>query len=140
MKPWNSLHQRHERGNDDGEVVAQQCRKLVAERFPGPRGHHHHHVPVRQRGLARLPLPGPEGGEAEVFVERGREVHRGGHSNAAPGRSSGLWASRYRKTQLFTTASSSSAYLPFADSVRSSGYSPEKQASQCVSRVERIAS
>ena len=39
-----------------------------------------------------------------------------------------------------TVVSSSSANLPFADSVRSSGYSPEKQASQWVSRVERIAS
>ena len=42
--------------------------------------------------------------------------------------------------QLRTTASSSSANLPFADSVRSSGYSPVKQASQCVSRPPRTAS
>src|SRR4029079_2442341 len=35
-----------------------------------------------------------------------------------------------------TPGSSSRAYLRCAESVLSSGYSPEKQASQCVSRVE----
>src|SRR5919108_85399 len=90
--------------------------------------------------IARLPLTRAEAGEAEVLLQRNSEVHEEGHSNAAPGGSGGPEPTRYTGTELFTTGSSSSAYLPFAESVRSSGYSPEKQASQCVARVERIAS
>ena len=134
------LHQRHERRHHHRQVVTQKRRQLVAEGLARARRHHDHHVAVGQRRLARLPLPRPEAGEAEVLVESGGEVHREGHSNAASGGRTGPELSRYAGTELFTTGSSSRAYLPFAESVRSSGYSPEKQASQWVSRVERIAS
>ena len=98
-----------------------------------------------QRGLARLPLPGPERGEAEVLVECGGEIHRDGHPSAGPGRSAArlctdVTAVRRRRNGNAAQAragpaSSSSANLPFASSVRSSGYSPEKQASQCVAAL-----
>jgi hypothetical protein len=79
------LHQRHKRRDHHGEVVPQQRRKLVAERLARPRGHHHHHVAIGERGLARLPLPGPEAGEAEVLEKRRAEIHREGHSSGGSG-------------------------------------------------------
>ena len=82
------LHQRHQRRDHHREVVAQQGGKLVAERLARARGHHHQHVPVRQRGLAGLSLPRAEAGEAEAVVQGcGEPVHeREGHPSAGPGR------------------------------------------------------
>ncbi len=54
------LHQRHQRRDDDREVVAQQRRQLVAERLARARGHHHQHVAIRERRLAGLALARPE--------------------------------------------------------------------------------
>jgi hypothetical protein len=63
------LHQSHQGRDDDRQVVAQQPGELVAERLPGAGRHHDEHVPVRQRGLAGLALPGAEFAEAEQVAE-----------------------------------------------------------------------
>jgi hypothetical protein len=64
-----------------------------------------------------------------VLVKCCREVHQG-EARLAPSpagdrlRAGAVYEplhGRHDRGQLFTTASSSSAYLPFADSVRSSG-------------------
>jgi hypothetical protein len=62
------LHQRDKRRDDHCEVVPEQGGELVAERLPRPRRHHDHHVAVGERRLARLALPRPEAGEAEVLL------------------------------------------------------------------------
>jgi hypothetical protein len=122
------LHQRDERRDDDGEVVREQRGKLVAERLARARRHHDERVATRERGLARLALAASEAGESEVLAQGGVEVHgpatvasgpagSGGPSHARNGRSGVFASGRYART----TASSSSANLPFASSVPVSG-------------------
>ena len=80
------LHQRDERRDDHRQVVAQQRRKLIAERLARAGGHDDQHVAVGQRGLARLALARPEAREAEVLVQGGGQVHGGkAHTSAVAG-------------------------------------------------------
>ena len=112
------LHQRHQRRDHQRQVRAHQRRQLVAERLARAGRHHDHHVAVRQRGLARLALPGPEGREAEERLERCGQVHgRKATLAPSPEGTSAPSQSCYERT----TASSSSANFPFAAPVRASG-------------------
>jgi hypothetical protein len=72
------LHQGDEGGDDDGGSLEQQRRKLEAERFARPRGHHGDQVPPFEHGAGRLELPGPEPGELEPLVQRPVEPVRVG--------------------------------------------------------------
>ena len=58
-------HQRDQRRDHDGEPVAQQRRKLVAERFAAAGRHDRQHVAAVQNGGDDLGLAWPEGLEAE---------------------------------------------------------------------------
>jgi hypothetical protein len=69
------LHQRHERRDDDRQVVAQEGGELVAERLARAGRHDHEHVAALRRGGARLALAPAELAEAEVLVKAGLEVH-----------------------------------------------------------------
>ena len=106
------LHQRDERRDHEREVVAHQCRKLVAERLARARGHHHERVATRERGGYRLGLAGPEMLESEQPPERFTGIHGAPDCSGGPGCLSGVYA---------LTSGSSSAYLPSASSVPASG-------------------
>ena len=75
------LHQRHERRDHHGEVVAHERRQLVAERLARARGHDDEHVARRagpRERLHGLGLSGAEGLEAEERSQCGvGGVHRG---------------------------------------------------------------
>jgi len=75
------LHERHERRDDDRQVVAQQRRQLVAERLARAGGHDDEHVASGQSGLAGLTLAGPEGGETEVLPQCCGEIRYASHPN-----------------------------------------------------------
>ena len=62
------LHQGDERRDDDREVVAQQGRKLIAERLAGARRHDHQHVAPGERRIASRMLAAAELPEAEVLA------------------------------------------------------------------------
>ena len=78
LEPGNLVgHQRHQRRDDDRQVIAQQRRQLVAQRLAGTGRHHHQHIAPAKRSLYRLLLPRAEGSEAEVLVESvERREHR----------------------------------------------------------------
>ena len=75
------LHERHERRDHHGEVVAHEGRQLVAERLARARGHDDEHVARRagpRERLHGLGLSGAEGLEAEERSQCGvGGVHRG---------------------------------------------------------------
>ncbi len=106
------LHQRDERRDHEREVVAHQRRELVAERLARAGGHHHERVATRERGRDRLGLAGPEMFESEQPPERFAGIHGAPDCSGGPGCLSGGYA---------LTSGSSSAYLPSASSVPSSG-------------------
>ena len=93
------LHERDQRGDDHREVVPHQGGQLIAERFARAGGHDHQHVAVVERGLARLPLPSAEAGEAEALAKCPIEVHT---ANVQAG-SAGVGAERPAVTNLLQT-------------------------------------
>src|SRR5204862_4393318 len=79
------LHQGDERRDDDGQVLAHERRKLVAERLARAGGHDDERVAPLERRPHGLLLPGPEGTEAEVVVEGRAQVHRSGDPSGGIG-------------------------------------------------------
>ena len=69
------FHQRDERRDDEGQAVELQRGELVDERFSRARGHDGERVLFVEQGLNRLLLSRAEGGEAEVGLEGGGEIH-----------------------------------------------------------------
>ncbi len=62
-------HQRDQWRHHDGEPVAQQRRKLVAQRLAAAGRHHRQHVAAVENGGNDLGLAGPECPEAEGFAK-----------------------------------------------------------------------
>ncbi len=63
-------HQRDQRRNDDGETVAQQRGKLIAQRFPAAGRHDREHVAAGENRGDDLFLSVSEGGEAEHAAQQ----------------------------------------------------------------------
>src|SRR5262249_15194986 len=63
------LHQRDQRGDDQGQPLQHHRRQLVAEALAGAGGHHHDDVAPGEHGVHHLGLPGPEGGESKRLLE-----------------------------------------------------------------------
>ena len=60
------LHQRDQRADHDRQVLGRQPRQLVAEALAAAGRHHDQRVAPFERGLDRLPLPGPPALEAKL--------------------------------------------------------------------------
>ncbi len=71
------LHQRDQRRDDDGQVIAQQRRQLIADRLARARRHHDQRVAVGERSRNRLGLAGPKVIKAEYAAQLCAWIHRG---------------------------------------------------------------
>lgn len=69
------FHQRDERRDDERETFELQCRKLKDERLARACRHDNEGVMIVEETLNRLLLSRAEGGEAEVGLEGGGNVH-----------------------------------------------------------------
>ena len=74
------LHERHERRDDERQVVAHERGQLVAQRLPRAGRHDDEHVARRRadRGADGGLLTGAKGVEAEVLAQGGGGVHDAG--------------------------------------------------------------
>ena len=68
------LHERDQRGDDDGQLRQEQRRHLVAERLPAAGGEHDERVPAGEHRRDRALLPRPEVGEAEPVAQQRARV------------------------------------------------------------------
>ena len=74
------LHERDERGDDEGEPARDQRRHLEADRFPAAGGQHRQGVPPGEHRGDDRPLGGPELAVAEVVAQEAAGlVHGPGH-------------------------------------------------------------